>query len=264
MQEIISHDKPNVENFNSSRWSDLELIADRVKTSTYSKISDMTTRLNLESTSPYYESIYFVDEEGYTYSNSGKISKQDDIEPVNLLIKNYSHYAILYRGGNVIEHYIDYLTYGVTFEPFTVEGRKIIGIYALCEYDSVTKQLKISSFSNQGTTFIFDSNGYFIVQKDAQPDIGNRPNIYTMMVEESGLTDKEIDDIKDKIFSSKSFLREFKPLDSETHFIYFAPIDDVEWTICLSVSYSAISQTTIGFVGLALSLLGITVIGFID
>ena len=248
MQEIASHDKVSIENTNETRWTDLELISNRVKESEPQDVQELCARLNMEGTNKIYSKLVLVDDQGMTYTSSGGVSDGRDLDPVKRILWGEKKFAVLFRTGNVIERYIDTLTYGISITPMEVAGKKIVGIYAITDYYSMEKQLKVTSFDGQGSTFIFDDKGYYIVHKKAQANVADRENFYESLKNDYLLPYDDVKEIKENLRYNKSFANQYTDTQGNKIFIYYTNIKNTDWTMALEVPYDAIKKTTTGFV----------------
>ena len=233
MLELSLHDEKNIKSSIEYRFNEINGTVDVLQNSNYSNVEDMLKYLKIKASALNCLEIIFLDDEGMAYASSNdKIVKNKEL----MNIFENSNDEFIYRENNIIidsKPVSKVLLFGLKFEPFTIENKKIKYVACYYDLDALKSDLKIDSFTGTGYSSVIDFNGNFIVSiESADNDIIYNffDSISTSEIH-NGLT---IEEIKQKVMNRESFSIEGF-FNGEEQLMTLTPMEDLGWYFIMVV-----------------------------
>ena len=205
IEELAVHDMKSISAKIDDLWGELDAVYYRTTNVGCASIQGLCDRLNLERASNIFDTIYLLDEDGYTYSSTNVVKDQSNTDYVQRLLSGKEQVIRRHDSGENFEYGRDRIVYGVRCEPFTCDGITFIGILGEAKNDTFRSILKISSFDGQGYTSIIDMDGNYLLNQSWKTGISDRENYFEELSTEAGLSDEDIEHIKIRINEKETF-----------------------------------------------------------
>ena len=250
MQEMAGHDKGFVENALDKSVANLTDLGERLRLSQPASLTELQMRLNLEKVTSPFEYLFLVDEQGLMYSGTFLIQNGE----------NYSYVQkILHGTPKTILRYDDYYTrvdaqeetlvYALTMKPFTVEGRKFVGLVGQTDLRDMRRHMNLISFGGQGFSMVVDPRGYYIVNKSDYNGIGQHDSLYQNLQEAEFEDGCSLEKIAEKVAARESFVCVYE-LEGQTYVLSMTPLELTDWYLAMTVPNKVFTDRSRQFITL--------------
>lgn len=252
VDEVSRHDVESIEGTLNNSYARLGSVAKRMDVYDVKTMEEAQEQLNLEAaSSAMFNAIYLLDEEGDLYSSSYVRISAADHAYDELFSDGRDQFVMLYDEANGrLETIKESLIYGKRVQPMDIGGHRFIAILGRSDLSSISDQLLIDSFDEQGVSSVINAYGYYIVSASPSSEITGRDNFYDLLETgyiEDGIT---VDDVRRNISDGTSFTISFYMPDGQDSVISFAPIRGTAWSFIMTVPKSVFAQRFAPFIAL--------------
>lgn len=264
MQELLLHDTQVILTNMENSWHDLEQIAARLESQDEISVTELLYYLSDEQALSDFELLYFIDENGLSYSNYCLVSDDSELPYVQRILNGEMQFALHYC-GDAREYTImqrDRIVYGVSVAPLKVGDITITGLIGMKDIRSMEDKLTVDSFDGRGYTGLIDRDGYFIINIDRARSLGTQDNIFDMLSSGEISGGANLDDIREGILSEDFCSLSFTDDKGVKRELVSLPIPHSEWIMLLTVERSVFNEQNFEFT-MMLSILLIVVLGIL-
>lgn len=262
VDEISRHDVESIEGSLDSSYELLESVKVRMKVYDVKTVQEAQEQLNLEAaSSPLFNAIYLLDDEGYLYSSSYVRLDPNEHAYDEMFREGRDQFVMLYDDANGrLETTKVSLIYGIKLNDMELGGRRYVAMLGRSDVSNIRDQLLIESFDGQGISSVINYQGYYIVSASPATDLTGRNNFYDMLKAgyiEDGIT---IEDVRRGITNGENFVINCITDQGEPLVLSFAPIEGTAWSFILAVPTRVFDQRFAPFIVMTAIMLSVVVI----
>lgn len=243
MEELSLHDSQSIQNYLDDTWSSLDSIAKRLRLYQCTTIEDVQERLNLETASCGYDSLYLLGDDGNAYYASYLIRPADDFI-LRQFKENSTPFAVRSDGsaGIQLESKKEALLYGVGMDSMKVGEVTFIGLAAQSEVSAIADHLKIDSFDGRGYSSVIDADGNYIVNMNRKTSFGEQENFFSLLEEGTLKENVTVEAIKEKTTNNEKVSFSYTTPDGDERVLTILPMENSDWLFVMSVSQSVFNE----------------------
>lgn len=180
MEELAEHDMNAVMNSLNERWNDMTATADDIRTADFDSIEDMISMLAFGDDYVDCKLLALTGDDGKVYRSTGVIGLEADSILYDEVVQHDDKFAVRfdYTSGVQIETNKEYILIGIPITPFSVEGVAFDHLFALTPIKSIEKEMIVDSYDGQGTGYIIDQDGYYVVNNNRSHNFTVRNNYF--------------------------------------------------------------------------------------
>lgn len=262
VDEISRHDVESIEGSLDNSFALLESVNKRMKVYDVETIQEAQEQLNLEAaSSPLFNAIYLLDDEGYLYSSSYVRLDPDEHAYSEMFSEGRDRFVMLYDDANgTLETTKESLIYGIKLDGMFLGGHRYVAMLGRSDLSNIRDQLLIESFDGQGVSSVINYQGYYIVSASPATDLTGRNNFYDTLSAgyiEDGVT---IDDVRNSISAGESFVINCTTAEGQDLVFSFAPIAGTAWSFILAIPVQVFDQRFAVFTFMTAIMLSVVVV----
>lgn len=178
-QELAAHDTNTIMNTLNERWNDMSAAIDDIRFQEYESFEEMLSMLAIGNDFVDCKILALTGDDGRVYRSSGAIGLESDCSLYEEVMKHDDKFAMRFDyTSSSYEANKEYILIGLPIVPFSIEGVSFDHVFALAPITSIEDDLSIDSYGGEGTSYIINSDGYYVVNSSRSSNFTIRENFF--------------------------------------------------------------------------------------
>lgn len=179
MEELAAHDMNATTNLLNERWDDMDATVNDLRKNNFDSIEDMLSFLSYGDDYVNCKLLALTGNDGKIYRSTGVIGLDADKALYDKVMEYNDKFAVRFDyTGAQLESRKEYILIGLSIDPFTVAGVSFDHIFALTSIKSIESEMMVDSFNGEGTGYIIDMDGYYVVNDNRSHNFTSRNNYF--------------------------------------------------------------------------------------
>ncbi len=261
MNELADHDIITIKNFLDDEWKALQSTAAKASLRHSETEETIAQFLREEQVQSDFEDIYLIDSQHNAYNASGSFAVDKDVLESDYLEK--SHVMSLRdvtEGASDTDH--SYLFSAVQLSGVEVGGHEMIEMIGKLDLNKIQDRIRISNYSGQGYSSVFDRNGTMIIGINAAGQ--HLTNYYDYLENNTNLGVAGADRIKETATQADSFTETVvDKFTGLTYVVSFQSIEELDWYFIMSVPKSVFDEQNQSMLRLVMIMVTIVLVSLV-
>lgn len=252
VNEIASHDLVSIENFLKHNWDELDGIYRRMVIYELDNIIDVQEQMELERSTSSFHTLYLISEDGMVYNDRYSVYTREQMDIMSYVEGSTENLSCTYDYLTSTKEKKEMLLYSIPLDEYKVEGVRFSYLVGISPINQIQDHMAIYSFfkngDNRGYTSVTDPNGDYIVNIERTVSFNMRSNLYEVL--DNGTRDKAWtnDRIKSSMENRESFQFHYRDEKGESKYLFFTPLDCVDWYLISLVDQSVFTDLSRTFI----------------